>query len=224
LKRNSGALLVAVGLAHRTVHVQDELGELAVAVGLVDPLPGEIHQMLEVLCAGECIRLEACHLTGGGCRLILGPTPDHDPHRGIEAKTLGIIDIFIAGQTAVDRLAKESQQAVLGVLPRAGVNQAARGRASQSESVVEFTIGKESGITGNGRAVELQLDLTVEIDTQGVILAVTHWVPLSFRQEVVGNAGFSREKAQTPCRNNRAIWEIRGHGRASVEGRATIPS
>jgi hypothetical protein len=98
---------------------------------------------------------------------------------------------------------------VLGVLPRAGVNQAARGRASQSESVVEFTIGKESGITGNGRAVELQLDLTIEIDTQGVILAVTHWVPLSFRQEVVGNAGFSREKAQTPCRNNRAIWEIR---------------
>src|SRR4051794_19745851 len=184
------------------------------------PLPGEVDQVLEVLLGAEGLGLEACHLTGGSCRLILGPTTDHDPHRGIEAKTLGIIDIFLAGQTAGERLAKESQQAVLGVLPRAGVSQAARGRAGQPESVVEFTIGKESGITGNGRAVELQLDLTVEVNTQGVILAVTHGVPRSFRQEVVGNAGFSREKAQTPCRNDRAIWEIRGWRHRTARNRS----
>src|SRR5262249_2209399 len=33
-------------------------------------------------------------------------------------------------------------------------------------------------------------------------------------QEVVGNAGFSEGKAQTPCRNERVIWEIRGKKRA----------
>src|SRR5262249_37154429 len=38
-----------------------------------------------------------------------------------------------------------------------------------------------------------------------------HWVPLSFRQEVVRNAGFSGEMAQTPCRNRHAIWEIRAY-------------
>jgi hypothetical protein len=38
--------------------------------------------------------------------------------------------------------------------------------------------------------VELQIDLAVEIDAQGVMVAVTHWFPLSFRQEVVENAGF----------------------------------
>jgi hypothetical protein len=91
-------------------------------------------------------------------------------------------------------LAKESQQAVRGVLPRAGVKQVARGRAGQSEGVVEFPIGEESGVTGNSRAVELQLDVTVEVNAQGVMLAVTHWVPRSFRQEVVGNAGFSRKR------------------------------
>ena len=79
----------------------------------------------------------------------------------------------------------------------------------QPESVVEFTICEESGVTGNGRTVELQLDLAVEVNAQGVILAATHRVPLSFRQEVVGNAGFYRRKAQTPCRNDRAIWVIR---------------
>jgi hypothetical protein len=57
--------------------------------------------------------------------------------------------------------------------------------------------------------VELQLDLAVEVNAQGVIVAVTHRVPRSFRQKAARNAGFSREKAQTPCRNDRAIWEIR---------------
>ena len=33
------AFLMAVGLAHRAIHVQDELGELAVLAGLVDPWP-----------------------------------------------------------------------------------------------------------------------------------------------------------------------------------------
>jgi hypothetical protein len=106
-------------------------------------------------------------------------------------------------------LAEESQQAVLGVPSRADVVQAAGRGVGQSQGVVEFPIDEEPGVTGNGRAVELQFDLTVEVNAQGVILAVTHWVPLSFRQEVVGNAGFSREKAQTPCRNDRTIWEIR---------------
>src|SRR5205823_2126412 len=57
-----------------------------------------------------------------------------------------------------------------------------------------FTIREESGVAGDGRAVELQLDFAIEINAHGVVLAVTHWVPLSFRHEVVGNAGFSGER------------------------------
>src|SRR5262249_1172317 len=86
----------------------------------------------------------------------------------------------------------------------------ASGRTGQSEGIVEFTIGEESRVTGDRRAVELQLDLAVEVNAHGVVLAVTHWVPRSFRHEVVGNAGCSGEKAQTPCRNDRPIWAIRG--------------
>jgi hypothetical protein len=47
------------------------------------------------------------------------------------------------------------QQALLRVLPRAGVVQAARGRTGQSEGIVEFTVDEESGVTGEGGAVEL---------------------------------------------------------------------
>src|SRR5262249_58743745 len=98
-----------------------------------------------------------------------------------------------------------------------GVQAAGRG-AGQVQGVVDFTVGEQSGVTGDGRAVELQLDFAVEIDAHGVVSAVTHWVPRSFRQEVVGNAGFSREKAQTPCRNDRVIWEIRVQARQVVVG------
>jgi len=38
--------------------------------------------------------------------------------------------------------------------------------------------------------VEFQLELAVEIEAEGVIFALTHMVPLSFQQEVFGNAGF----------------------------------
>src|SRR5262249_31204755 len=94
----------------------------------------------------------------------------------------------------------------------------ARRRAGQPEGLIEFTVGEESRVTGDRRAVELQLDLAIEINTQGVILAVTHWVPRSFRQERVGNAGFSRVLAQTSCRKSRSIWEMWVHNRSRVEG------
>ena len=149
------------------------------------------------------------HLTGGTCCLVLGPAAHRGPHRGIEAEAVGVVDIFIACQTAVDRLTQQGRQGVLGVLPGAGVVQASHRRAGQSEGVVEFPIGEESSVTRDSGPVELQPDVAVEIDSQGVLLAVTHWVPRSFRQEVVRNAGFSRENAQTPCQNDRAIWEIR---------------
>ena len=70
-----------------------------------------------------------------------------------------------------------------------------------------------NGITGDRRSVELQPDLAVEIDANGVVLAFTHEVPRSFWQVLVGNAGNpnSRVSAQVSCQNGRAIWEIRAY-------------
>jgi hypothetical protein len=59
--------------------------------------------------------------------------------------------------------------------------QTTRGCAGQLKGIIEFTVGEESGVTSDGGTVELQLDFAVEIDAQGVMVAVTHWVPLSFR-------------------------------------------
>src|SRR5262249_31563657 len=153
--------------------------------------------------------LEAGHRAGGGGGGVLGPAAaQHGSHSGIDTEALGVVHVLVAGQPAIDRLAEEGPQAVLGVLPDAGVMQSTRRRVGQAQRVVEFAVGQESSVAGDRGAVEHQFDLAVEVHAQGVLVAVTHWVPRSFRQEVVGNAGFSGEKAQTPCRNDRIIWEM----------------
>ena len=96
---------------------------------LVDPLPGEVHQTLEVLLGAENLRLEAGRLTGGGRRLVLGPAAYHGSHRRIDTEAVGVVHIFIAGQTAVDRLPQQGRQSVLGVPPGPRTLQVARRRA-----------------------------------------------------------------------------------------------
>jgi hypothetical protein len=81
--------------------------------------------------------------------VVLGPAAAYDPHRRIETEALGIVDVFIADQPAVDRLAEEGRQAVLRVLSGARAAQAGSGRARQCESVVDFAVGEESGVTGD---------------------------------------------------------------------------
>jgi hypothetical protein len=196
---------MAVGLAGGAVHVRDELLELAVLMGLADPLARGVHQVLEAVLGAEGLGLEAGHLAGGSRPDALGPATHHRPQGGIEAEALGVVHIFIACQAAVDRRPQQRRQGVLGVLPGPGILQAARCCPGQPGGIIEFPLGEESGVTGDGGAVELQLDQAVEIDSQGVLSAVTHWVPRPFQQGVVGNAGVSGEKAQTPCRNDRAI-------------------
>jgi hypothetical protein len=96
------ALLTAVGLADGAVHVEDQLGELTVRMGLVDPLARQIDQERQILVGAECVGLEAGHLTGGrGCG-VLGPATHDGPHHGIEAKAIGVIDILVTGQSAVN--------------------------------------------------------------------------------------------------------------------------
>src|SRR5262249_50879316 len=77
------ALLMALGLADGAGPVQDELLELAVLMGLADPLAREVHQVLEVVLGAEGLGLEAGHLAGGSRLEVLGPATHHRPEGGI---------------------------------------------------------------------------------------------------------------------------------------------
>ena len=117
----SRALLPTVGLADRAVHVENQLLERLPLVDRVDPAAGEIHQRRQVALAAERLGLESADLATRR-RLLLrlaGPSTNHVSHGGVDAQTLGVVDIFITGQAAVNRLPQQRQQLVLFVLTEA---------------------------------------------------------------------------------------------------------
>jgi hypothetical protein len=89
------ALLLAVGLAHGTVHVQDQFPHGSVFLEPINPAPGQLRQRLQVVCLGQHLGLETSHLAGGGCRPLRGPATDHMPHGGINREPFGVIGVLI---------------------------------------------------------------------------------------------------------------------------------
>jgi len=98
------ALLPTVGLADRAVHVENQLFQRLPLVKRVDPAAGELHQRREVALGAERLRLKAADLAARSGLLLrlTGPATDHVAHGRIDAQPLGIVDIFITGQSAVD--------------------------------------------------------------------------------------------------------------------------
>ena len=70
---------------------------------LVDPTAGEIHQRREVVLGTECLGLEAYDSACGSGFLVrlCRSTTDNVSHGRVNAQPLGVIDIFITGQSAV---------------------------------------------------------------------------------------------------------------------------
>src|SRR5512135_1346953 len=102
-----GALLPAVGLADRAVHVEDDPGELAVSVRAIDPPAGQVHQPVQVLARRERLGLEPGDLTGRGGGMVPGPTADHRAQRGVDAQAMSIVEILVPGQPTEEGLSQE---------------------------------------------------------------------------------------------------------------------
>lgn len=94
----SGALLLAIGLAHGTVHVEDQFTNRLVLMGLVDPLARKVYQRCQVMPLPEHLGLEATHdAHGSGFVVHLRcPTSHNVTHRRIDRETLGIIHVFVS--------------------------------------------------------------------------------------------------------------------------------
>ncbi len=100
-------------------------------------------------------------------------------HGGVDAQPLGVVDIFITGQSAVDRLTEQWYKAMLLVLAQATILQVVCTRLGQCQRLVEFSIREQPGVGGDLAAHEPQLQPAIEIDPQVPVLAVTHRVFLS---------------------------------------------
>jgi hypothetical protein len=91
-------------------------------------------------------------------------------------QTVGIVDIFIAGEPTEHRLAEQPYQQMPSVLAAPTFCQHGPGQIGQPKCVVEFTVRKQSGVRGDTTAMELQPQTAVEIDPDGTIVRFTCWV------------------------------------------------
>ncbi len=99
------ALLLAVGLAHRAVHVEDDPGELAVMTGAVDPQARQVHQLIQIRLGRQRLGLEAGHLASRSGHGVTGPPTDDSAQGGVDTEAFGVVEVLVAGQAPIDRLA-----------------------------------------------------------------------------------------------------------------------
>jgi hypothetical protein len=170
------ALLVATGRAFRRIHVKDDQLRRLTSMYAVDPSARENDQRGEVARARQPFRLETAHLAGRR-RIPIETARVHDgPHRRVGRKPLGVVHVLVSGQPSEHRLPKQPLDHVADVLVASRLDQDRSGHAGQSERVIQFAIGEQSGIPGDLAAVKFQLQATVEIDPKMRPSGFTRWV------------------------------------------------
>jgi len=136
----------------------------------LDPLAGQIGKSREVLRCREPLRLETAHLARRGRAALRRFATDNPAHRRIVAQALGIVHVLVAGETAKHRLPQQPDQCMATVLAGARIGEGLARYSAQSECVVEFAIGQQSGIGGDHRAAKLQHQPAVEIKLEGPVV------------------------------------------------------
>jgi hypothetical protein len=58
----------------------------------------------------------------------------------------GVVDILVAGETAVDRLAHEVKQPVADVRPAPPLGEIGCGRCGEAEGVVQLSVREQAGV------------------------------------------------------------------------------
>jgi hypothetical protein len=162
-------LLLAMGRADAGVHVEHDAPRRPAAMHTVDPLAGQIGEGREVLLRRQPACLEATHLAWR-CRHARSRLAADDPaHRRIMPQALGIVDIFVSRQPSEHRLPQQPDQSVTAIPAGACVGEHVPGHRAETEGVVEFTVGQQSGIGGDPGAMELELQPAVEIEPERAI-------------------------------------------------------
>ena len=101
----SRSLLIAMGRAHRAIHVEDDDLRLLAIMNPVYPESREVGQNRQVLIRRKPLRLEAPHLTGRGRTTIKALAVHDGSHHRVARQSLRIVHVLVSGQTSKHRLA-----------------------------------------------------------------------------------------------------------------------
>ena len=119
-----------------------------------------------------------CSAVPPGGRGFLGhcPAADNPAHRGIVAKTVGVVDILVSGEAAKHRLPELRDQAAAAVRSGPAVGQHTPGHLGQTERVIQLAERQQPGVRGNLRTVEFELQAAAEIERNSTTIFFTRRV------------------------------------------------
>ncbi len=98
-------------------------------------------------------------------------------HGWVLGKAFCIVGVVVAGQAAVDGLAKQRDQVVSDVTAGTAFLEIVGGDGGKSQGIIQFSEGQQSGVGGDGSSAKLQADLGIELEPERGLFAVTQWVP-----------------------------------------------
>ena len=85
------------------------------------------------------------------------------------AQALGIVHVFVSGEPPKHGLPQQTDQHMTAVLAGARVGEQVARYGAETEDIVKFTIGQQSGIRGDNGAAKLQRQPAVEIELENAI-------------------------------------------------------
>jgi len=94
------SLLFTMGRADAAVHVENDHLRRAMVMNTVDPDPVHLGQSVNTCIGRQKLSLEAPHLAGGRSLSFDSLASNNPAHGGITSKTLGVVYICIATNTA----------------------------------------------------------------------------------------------------------------------------
>jgi hypothetical protein len=168
-------LLRAVNWTSRTVDV-DGHAPGGWPGGLVHQVRVEPREALIVPLLREDFRFEPVERRGKRDAALPPLTRAQHPKRGILGQPLGVVRVLIAGQAAVDRLAKEVGPGEPAIASGARIGEVPLDQRAQAEALAQLAGEQQAGIGGHRRAPELHAELRVERQLDRARFRVTHRV------------------------------------------------
>jgi hypothetical protein len=160
------ALLLPKRRALRAIHVGDDAVRRSAPVHPVDPRAGQVRERGEIGLGWEPLGLEPAHLAGRSRRPVEPLPADDGAHGGVAGEPLGVVDVLVAGEPAVDGLPQQAEQPVADVRPAPTLGEGGCGRRGQAEGVVQLAVGEQAGVGSDPRPVEFELEAAVEGDPE----------------------------------------------------------
>jgi hypothetical protein len=96
--------------------------------------------------------------------------------RRIMAQAFGVVHVLVSSEATENRLTQQTDKRMAAILAGAGVGQDIARQRRQSEHVIEFAIGQQSGIGGHHRAAKLEHDAAVKIEPESATIRFTRRV------------------------------------------------